>query len=169
MAEPSRAGQGSPALVRYARRINAKLRSRTFGVYAIAWLLVLNAAVLLVGAWRGAVEAAALVPIAGALEGISPPPAIGAALLLLAVVTGFLALRRWAWIATMLLIGIALAHGIWLYRHQPIDNHSPGIHRYMYAHMVLNVAIVFYLNQRGVQDAFQRRQRRTDGAGPHPL
>ena len=153
LAESSRAGRQDPVLVRSSSRVEAKLRSRAFGVYAVAWLLLLNAAVLLVGAWHGAIQAGLLVPLAGALEGLAPLLGIGAALLLTVVVAGFLALRRWAWIATMLLIGIALAHGIWLYRH--------GHPRYI--HMVLNVVIVFYLNQRGVQEAFERRAPRGDG------
>jgi hypothetical protein len=113
----------------------------------VACLLLLNAAVLLVGARRGEIDAAELLPLAGAVVGFGPLLAEVAAALVVVVVIGFLALRRWAWIAAMLMMGVALAHGIWLYRH--------GQPRYL--HMALNVATVFYLNQRSVQEAFERR------------
>jgi hypothetical protein len=61
----------------------------------------------------------------------------------------------------MLLTGLALAHGIWLYTHPDGDNERAP----RYTHMVLNVAIVFYLNQRGVQEAFAPRSPRS-GTSP---
>ena len=63
------------------------------------------------------------------------------------VVVGLWFLRRWAWVATMILVGIGLAFGIWGY-----FQGAP-----LYVNLLSNTLAVFYLNQREVQRAFERR------------
>lgn len=72
----------------------------------------------------------------------------------LAVIAVFLILilglwfrRRWAWIGTMLIIGVGLAYNIRLYL---MDEPQ-------YFNMLIHVIAVFYLNERSVQIAFERR------------
>jgi hypothetical protein len=67
-------------------------------------------------------------------------------LIVLALVVGLYRLRRWAWVGAMLFVGIGVSVGIIQYvRGLPL-----------YGMMLLNVFIVFYLNQRDVQAIFER-------------
>ena len=67
---------------------------------------------------------------------------------------GLLMMRRWAWVLVMLVVGYRMASNLWLHFS---DGGGDEIE------MVLDVIIVFYLNQRDVQRAFgygsARRQR----------
>ena len=66
------------------------------------------------------------------------------------VIVGLWRLKRWTWVTTMIFVGIGLTLGIIQYlRDQPL-----------YGTMLLDVFIVFYLNQRDVQDLFERRRPR---------
>lgn len=65
---------------------------------------------------------------------------------LLAVI-GLLLLKRWGWIITMIMTGIGLTFTIWSY--------FDGNPRYI--PMLINIVIVFYLNQRDVQSPFLNR------------
>jgi len=67
--------------------------------------------------------------------------------LVLAVI-GLLLLRRWGWILTMILTGIFLFLTIWSY-----FQGSPN-----FVAMVIDLVIVFYLNQRDVQAPFERHE-----------
>ncbi|WP_374686473.1 hypothetical protein [Promineifilum sp.] len=66
---------------------------------------------------------------------------------LLILILGLWFRLRWAWIGTMLIIGIGLAYNIRLYL---VDEPQ-------YVNMVIHVIAVFYLNERSVQIAFERR------------
>jgi len=66
---------------------------------------------------------------------------------LLILILGLWFRRRWAWIGTMLIIGVGLAYNIRLYL---IDDPQ-------YFNMLIHVIAVFYLNERSVQIAFERR------------
>lgn len=68
-------------------------------------------------------------------------------LLDLIAIIGLWRLARWAWTLTMLTIGISLAS--LLYRYSQEDP--------LYLNMLLNVLMVFYLNQRDVQRVFLPR------------
>lgn len=61
-------------------------------------------------------------------------------------IVGLLARLRWAWFLTMFLIGVALFFSIWA--------HFNGTQKYL--SMLLEALIVFYLNQRSVQDYFRK-------------
>ena len=75
-------------------------------------------------------------------------------LYLLVVVAGLWQLRRWAWFIIMVQLGLTMALELWLY----------FIGSPFYLAMVVNVIMVFYLNQREVQQAFERRRRSQEAA-----
>ena len=60
---------------------------------------------------------------------------------------GLWQLKRWAWFLIMIQLGVSMAGGLWLYKQgTPI-----------YSNMIVDVITVFYLNQREVQQAFERK------------
>jgi hypothetical protein len=69
---------------------------------------------------------------------------------LLVVVAGLWQLQRWAWFIIMVQLGVTMALELWLY----------FLGNPFYLGMVVNVIMVFYLNQRDVQQAFERRRSR---------
>lgn len=71
-------------------------------------------------------------------------------LLGLFVIYGLWRLRRWAWFIIMVDLGISMSFDIYSFFYG-----EPN-----YSSMLFNVLMVFYLNQRDVQNAFVRR--RTD-------
>jgi hypothetical protein len=124
-------------------------RRRPFGVYAIAALLLLDAVALVTAASNESM--ARVLEFHFQVDALGHLPVlswVGAALLV-AVTLGLIALQRWAWVGTMVLIGVGLAIGIWLY--------FAGTPQY--PNMLLNVLVVFYLNQRSVQEAFETSPR----------
>ena len=120
---------------------------RPFGVYAIIALLTLRALAVYLD----------LVRVRQNLFPLVLPPLrnettvtvlVGAILLVVAVIIiGLFLLQRWAWIAAMILIGVNLLTAI-------IDYLSGGD---PFTAMLLDVVSVFYLNQQGVQAAFERQ------------
>lgn len=127
----------------------ATKRRRPFGVYAIILLLLLSILSVYLEEVRtqGGGLIGGLLPNGLDLtrnKAISTSVTVVYALL----VIGLLALRRWAWVAGMVLVGVGLGFNIWLYfRGNP-----------QYPNMLLEVVLVFYLNQRDVQQAFRRRK-----------
>lgn len=65
--------------------------------------------------------------------------------LVLAII-GMVRLRRWGWVLTMVLVGVGLIIGIWSYFQGTFN----------YLGMIVNIVIVFYMNQRDVQAPFVR-------------
>jgi hypothetical protein len=67
----------------------------------------------------------------------------------LIVAAGLVQLKRWAWVATMLWVGLNLAAELGFYFNGKDTN---------YLVLVVSIAQCFYLNLSDVQAAFQRRQ-----------
>lgn len=116
---------------------------RPFGLYIIIILQLINAALLALGLLAlGLVQQP--LPIRVTEQLIF---ALLGWLLVIAWVLatmGILRQKRWGWTLTMILTGLALATNIWQYfQGEP-----------QYFNMVLNIVIVFYLNQREVQWLF---------------
>jgi hypothetical protein len=126
-----------------------RFRRRPFGVYAIAALLVLDAVAIALGASNPELSRTLGFHVRFGERVDWPLVEYVVAGLIVVVALGLLLLRRWAWVATMVLIGAGLATGIWLYFN--------GTERYV--NMLLNVFVVFYLNQRAVQAAFETPHR----------
>lgn len=127
------------------------VRKRPFGIYAIIVLLLLNTSILFLPGVAAFLERmGVLLPGAGSL--VSDPQARIPNLIIASVnlitIVGLLLLKRWAWVATMVLAGISMAVGLVLY--------FEG--RPLYITMLLNVILVLYLNQRDVQAIFARRR-----------
>jgi hypothetical protein len=133
-------------------------RPRPFGVTIVVVLLLVSAAIALPSSVLGLVDT-----VLG--EGtIEPLPArttlelIGALALVLALgvlalaaAIGLLRLQRWAWVLVMLMVGAQMASNLWQY-------FAAGDRPYV--EMLLNVVLVFYLNQREVQRSFGQRTPR---------
>jgi uncharacterized membrane protein (DUF2068 family) len=121
-------------------------RKRPFGLYAIMVLLVLRILSILADIFRMQLDLHALT--VAQLENPLWTDAVGWVLVavLAIVVVELWFLKRWAWVTTMILVGLGLAFGIW--------QHFHGIPSYIV--LLTNLVTVFYLNQRDVQRAFER-------------
>lgn len=64
------------------------------------------------------------------------------------VIIGLWLLQRWAWLVVMISTGVTLTFALWRYFEGTPD----------YLGMLINVAVVFYLNDRSVQRAYARRR-----------
>lgn len=65
----------------------------------------------------------------------------------LAIIAGMWYLQRWAWLTVMIFSGINLTNALFRY-----FNDNPD-----FISMIVNVAVIFYLNDRSVQRAYARR------------
>ena len=125
-------------------------RRRPFGLYAVIALLLAQNLVIAIQPDEVRIGVARLLP-----EDLSDTTAVrafslGLVVIYLFVIVGLWRLKRWAWVTTMIFVGIGLTLGIIQYvRGTPL-----------YWTMLFNVFIVFYLNQRDVQDVFERRRPR---------
>jgi hypothetical protein len=122
----------------------ARSTRRPFGVYIIALLQAFNAIAYAAGVFT---DFQAPVTTLGPADA----PDIVAALMLgagLLVALGLLLLKRWAWVATMLWVGAAMAAELYLYLRGEDTN---------YVVMLVSVAQVFYLNLSDVQACFGGR------------
>jgi hypothetical protein len=72
----------------------------------------------------------------------------------LVLIGGLFQLQRWAWVLVMILTGFSMLSDLWGYLYG----------NYSFLSMLINIAIVFYLNQREVQRAFSNR---TDARPDH--
>ncbi|MDX1435393.1 MAG: hypothetical protein R3335_01185 [Anaerolineales bacterium] len=120
-------------------------RRRPFGLYMIVVLQVLIAVVLVLslsGVERADPYLRALVqnPLYYTYVGW------GLVIALVLGVIGMLRLRRWGWVLTMVITGLGLIFSIWSYFEGNFN----------YVAMIVNIMIVFYLNQRDVQAPFIR-------------
>jgi uncharacterized membrane protein (DUF2068 family) len=129
---------------------NRPARRRPFGVSVIIGMQLLS---FLSAAFGLAVEYAAIVAHVE-LEGFAPTFTDNVMLVLelvlsLVSVYGLWRMQRWAWFITMLDLGVSMCIGLYLYYYGDPD----------YWTMFFNVVMVFYLNQREVQNAFVRKRR----------
>lgn len=127
-------------------------RRRPFGVYALILLWGLQIiSLLLFAAFPSALRLGSGLP--GQFSGSATLDALvslifGVSALALAITAvGLWLLKRWAWVATMVLVGIGLFAGIW----------QVLLGRPLEISLLFNVIVVFYLNSREVQTAFARR------------
>lgn len=123
---------------------------RPFGLYAIITLILVNAVLIALDVSRSYVslglEFGLERPTLPGLDDVEVDRllrlVVAGAWFIVAV--GLWALRRWAWTALMIMVGIALGEGLLLYmRGEP-----------RYVIMLFNVLTVFYINQRSVQLLF---------------
>lgn len=119
----------------------ARSRRWPFGILAVAALRILNAIGLLMAAFELGRS-----PLAGPPLPFSDSTVIRSGELALAVLTligvvGLLLFKRWGWVLTLVLVGVALAGD--LIRHAIGD---PA-----YLSLLLNVLTAFYLNARSVR------------------
>ncbi len=89
--------------------------------------------------------------LAGLMPGMPPEmftyaPAVVVILYQVILIYGLWQLKRWAWLVIMIQLGIAMAISLTTYFY--------GTPLYLY--MFINIIMVFYLNQRDVQRAFER-------------
>jgi hypothetical protein len=124
-------------------------RKRPFGVTAVVVLQAVSVLALAVDIHR----AQAGQPIFF-LPGVEDPRLVlpvdlAIILVELVIAFGLWRLKRWAWVLIMIRRGVGMALNLWLYA-----NGEP-----LYLDMLLSVIVVFYLNQREVQQAFERRPR----------
>jgi hypothetical protein len=133
-------------------------RRRPFGLYMVIALILANALALaleailvyfrLPGATSADLQDLFAVRAVDSLARALLVVTVAVLAALIAVAFGLWRLRRWAWVATMIIIGIGLATDILGYFHG-----NPH-----YAGMLVHVLIVFYLNDREVQSLFARRR-----------
>ncbi|HID53301.1 MAG TPA: DUF2127 domain-containing protein [Anaerolineae bacterium] len=69
------------------------------------------------------------------------------------LVVGLWQMRSWAWLLVMIVTGLSMVLQIWRYFQGFPD----------YVTMTINVLVVFYLNQRDMQQAFQRGRKSEGG------
>lgn len=142
---PTPAPRGQPVAVQTPRR-----RKRPFGLYAVLVLLLLQGPSLIASGDEVRYGLGRIVPAGQDPGAAADLLGISLSLISLVLIVGLWRFKRWAWVGTMMFVGLGLTVGIIQYlRDQPL-----------YGTMLLNVFIVFYLNQRDVQDLFERRRRR---------
>jgi len=135
-----------------------RTRKRPFGVNAIIVLTALSAVSSLV--FVALIVAAMYVPAAHVwLEDLEIGPwlavyVFATGVVQIAIVIGLWRLKRWGWFLVMLHTGLGMFLNLWAYFHA-----QPN-----YVTMVVLVLIVFYMNQREVQQAFLEPA----AAGPSP-
>ena len=129
---------------------------RPFGVKVLVGLLLLGSAVELTSAGGlvtvilGSVSLIRL-PAVATLLGLPVPPLVFAVVYVVAAI-GLLQLERWAWVFVMLIVGARMIFDLWQYL---------AVGDRPYLAMLLNVVVVFYLNQSEVQRAFGQAKARS--------
>jgi hypothetical protein len=125
-------------------------RKRPFGLYAVIVLLLLQGPSLIASRDEVRYGLGWIVPAGQNTGAVADLIGISLSLIALVLIVGLWRLKRWAWVGAMMFVGLGLTVGIIQYlRNQPL-----------YGTMLLNIFIVFYLNQRDVQDLFERRRPR---------
>ncbi len=128
--------------------VESRSSKRPFGVSIIVILLIANAMLM------AAIVYLSLTPenidLAKQIQNITHNHELSIVLMLnifvqMIIVAGLWRLQRWAWLLLMLYIGLSLISDMWAYYHlQDLRAIS----------MIIDVIIVFYINQREVKKAF---------------
>ena len=125
-------------------------RKRPFGVSVIVFLILAYLSILTFVAFYSLKPEANIVSL-WVLQKVSPVQSQVLLLIIivfeLAVAVGLWRLQRWAWVLLMIWQGCIMATDIW-----GRINGNPS-----YLTMLINVIIVFYINQREVKKAFTGR------------
>lgn len=127
-------------------------RKRPFGVYAIIVLLLLHVLSNSIDLLRIHLGLPPLILPNLEDELIVTVLNVVVVAAIMAVCLGLFFMKRWAWIAAMILIGGSLGYSIIHY----LNGGQP------YVALLLDVVSVFYLNQRSVQAAFEGRTARLE-------
>lgn len=122
-------------------------RKRPFGVTAIVVLQAVSILALAVDIYRMQPVRSIFFFTGVEYSRFVLPISLAIIFLELVIAFGLWHLKRSAWVLIMIQQGIGLSVYLWFYAHR-----EP-----FYLSMLLSVIIVFYLNQREVQQAFQRR------------
>ncbi len=124
-----------------------KQKKIPFGITAIIVLQLVSAAVTIVAlsADTGLLDRLQHVDFSVAMTGEALLFVIILVQVMIAI--GLWRMQRWAWFVMMVFVGWSMAVDIWRVMYGSPD----------YLRMLLNVIIVFYLNQRDVQRAFSQR------------
>ena len=142
---PTPVRRGQPVTVETPHR-----RKRPFGLYAVLVLLLLQGPSLIASRDEVRYGLGRIVPAGQDPGTVADLIGIPLSLISLVLIVGLWQFKRWAWAGTMIFVGFGLTVGVIQYlRDQPL-----------YGTMLLNVFIVFYLNQRDVQELFERRRPR---------
>jgi hypothetical protein len=132
----------------------APVRRRPFGLYIIIALLLLNASGAFFDFLRVPLVGGALA--SGMLDADVAALNYASAAVLVVICVGLWLLQRWAWVATMLVVGIGLGYGLLLYwQGTPV-----------YWRMAAYMLAVLYLNQGAVQRAFGAGRRSDQRPAP---
>jgi hypothetical protein len=120
-------------------------RKRPFGIYVIAALQALNA----LATGLRAVGVVNTPEVGGVDDAFSGSLAVLMMLAGLVAAAGLVQLKRWAWVAMMLWVGLNLAAELGFYFNGKETN---------YLVLVVSIAQCFYLNLSDVQAAFERQR-----------
>ena len=120
------------------------LRKRPFGVTVIVILQILSILSLVIEYREGAWLLGVLMPQWMAQDEVVLAVALFVVLYQFVVTIGLILLQRWAWLLFMVQLGLTMAVDLRAY-----FNDTP-----YYTSMLISVVMVFYLNQRDVQQAF---------------
>ena len=119
-------------------------RKRPFGVRVIVILQFLSILSLAIDYWESIWQFPSPVPELIGQDEVALVFALFTVLYQFVVTIGLILLQRWAWLLIMVQLGLGMAFDLWAY-----SNGTP-----LYASMLISVLMVFYLNQRDVQQAF---------------
>ncbi|CAN5654364.1 hypothetical protein BH23CHL2_BH23CHL2_22240 [soil metagenome] len=125
---------------RNASARSTRIRSRPFGVTAIAFIQLVSSVAAITGWWVSGPLDAGLAARAVYLNSLS----VVVAVVGLIVAGGLLLMVRWAWPLALFVLSIQLGVGLWAYYHG-----HPN-----YVTMALSVLAIFYLNSRHVRGGF---------------
>ncbi|MDD1751977.1 MAG: hypothetical protein LUQ38_02665 [Methanotrichaceae archaeon] len=130
--------------------IGHSARKRPFGVSVIIFM-ILAYVLLLVLVVFFSLKTEATTASLWLVEKVSPPQSYVVLLIIilfeLAIALGLWRLQRWAWMVLMIWQGLLMAMDIW-----GRINGNPS-----HLSMIINIIIVFYINQREVKKAFSGR------------